>query len=158
MTMLVYHDSTVHDWWELHNYNANSNGAFSFPTRFGRKQDGLPRHKAALDALYGSPPNVFPFGRQYRWVDFDARRTESYRVRLDDAAVQEALALALPVAQLHRRIGKLELVSHEFLSADGALQATTFGDGTRVVANFADSPRESDTGNINALTWRVQTA
>lgn len=157
MTLLVYHDSAIHDWWEMHSYNAHASGAFNFPTRFGLKQAGLPRHKAALDALYGCPPNVFPFGRQYRWVDFDARRTESYRVRLEDAAVRDALAAALPVAHLHRRIGKLELVAHEFLSADGALQATIFGDGTRVVANLSAEVREAPDGLIPALTWRTST-
>ena len=42
---------------------------------FGRKVDGFAREKAAMDALYGSPPSVFPFGRQYTWVDKQARTT-----------------------------------------------------------------------------------
>jgi hypothetical protein len=158
MTMLVYHDSTVHDWWELHNYNANSDNRFNHVSRFGRKVDGLPRDKAALDALYGCPPNVFPFGRQYRWLpQVAARKTESYTVRFKDAAVQEALAVALPVTRLHRRIGKLELMAHEFLSDDGALQATTFADGTRVMANFADEPRAVQGGTIAAKSWSTFT-
>jgi hypothetical protein len=53
-------------------------------------------------------------------------------VCFEDAAVQEALIAALPVARLHRRIGKLELLSHAFLSEDGAAQATIFADGTYV--------------------------
>ena len=31
---------------------------------------------------------------------------------------------------------QLELVSHEFLTEDGGVQATTFADGTRVVMNL----------------------
>ena len=154
MTLLVYHDSIVHDWWELHGYNAHA--GWDHRSRFGRKVDGFPRDKAAMDALYGCPPNVFPFGRQYQWVDFEARTTRSYSVRFEDAAVQEALAAALPVARLHRRVGRLELVSHEFLSEDGAAQATAFADGTRVVANFADEDRGVDgVGRMAARSWRV---
>jgi hypothetical protein len=158
MTMLVYHDSTVHDWWELHNYNANSQGRFERVSRFGRKSDGYARQKAAMDALYGCPPNLFPFGRQYRWLDLAARKTESYSVHFEDAAVQEALAVALPVARLHGRIGMQELLSHEFLSEDGAVQATTFADGTRVIANFSDARRAIDgSAELGALSWRIET-
>lgn len=72
----------------------------------------------------------------------------------EDAAVQEALAAALPVTRLHRRIGKLELLSHEFLSEDGALQTTTFADSTRVTVNFADEPRIVDgIGLVGPKRW-----
>jgi hypothetical protein len=158
MTMLVYHDSTVHDWWELHNYNANSHGPFEHVSRFGRKSDGYARQKAAMDALYGCPPNLFPFGRQYRWLDLATRKTESYSVRFEDAAVQEALAAARPVARLHSQIGRLELLSHEFLTEDGAVQATTFAGGTRIMANFAETPRTvAGSAEIQALRWRIET-
>jgi hypothetical protein len=46
------------------------------------------------------------------------------------------------------------LLSHEFLSEDGAVQATTFADGTRVMANFADQPRAIDgMGEIGPKRW-----
>ncbi len=154
MTMLVYHDSMIHDWWEVHNYNAHAGFDHILPV--GRKVDGFPRDKAALDALYGCPPNVFPFGRQYQWVNIEKRITHSFTVAFEDAAVQEALAAALPVTRLHRRIGKLELLSHAFLSEDGAVQATTFSDGTRVTANFAAEPRKVDgIGEIAPKRWVV---
>jgi hypothetical protein len=152
MTSLVYHDMLIHDWWELHNYNAHA--GWDHVSVFGRKVDGFARQKAAMDALYGCPPNVFPFGRQYAWVDIEKRVTRSYAVRFDDPPVQEALAAALPVARLHRRIGMLELVAHEFLSEDGAAQAATYADGTRVIANFADTPR--DAGFLPPLSWRTE--
>ncbi|MEW6750432.1 MAG: hypothetical protein AB1505_05575 [Candidatus Latescibacterota bacterium] len=153
MTLLVYHDSLIHDWWEVHNYNAA--GGFAHASRWGRWCDGFAREKAAMDALYGCPPNVFPFGRQYRWVDRATHRTESYAVSLDDPAVQEALQAALPVARLHRHVGRQELLSHEFLSEDGSLQASVFADGTRVVANFATQAQElSGVGLLDGRSWR----
>lgn len=155
MTMLVYHDVMIHDWWELHNYNAHG-GGFKSRSRFGRRAEGYPRDKATMDALYGCPPNVFPFGRQYRWSDFAKRRTESFSVRFEDPAVQEALDIALPVAKLHSRIGKLEMLSHEFLTEDGAVQATVFSDGTRVIANFSDEAcYVKEVGRIEAKSWKV---
>lgn len=156
MTMLVYHDSAVHDWWELHNYNNTLYGQFQHASNLGNKEEGHPREKAAMDALYGCPPNVFAFGRQYYWVGFPERKTDSFTVSLDDTRVKEALAIALPVAQLHRRIGRLEMIAHEFLSADGAVQATTFADGTRVIANFAPEPREvPGHPTMAATSWRT---
>jgi hypothetical protein len=154
MTLLVYHDVIVHDWWELHNYNAA--GGFANTSRWGCQRDGAPHHKAAMDALYGCPPNVFPFGRQYRWVDRAACTTESYVVRLDDPPVQEALAAALPVARAHRRTGPQELLSHAFLSEDGAVQRTEFADGTRVFANFGDRAQVvSDVGRLDPVSWKA---
>ena len=109
-----------------------------------------------MDALYGCPPNVFPFGQQYRYIAGRGRETESYTVRFEDAAVQEALTAALPVSKLHRRIGKLEMLSHEILSEDGGVQATTFSDGTRVIANFSDESRTvKDVDKIEAKSWKV---
>ena len=66
MTMLVYHDSIIHDYWVLQSYNYNSGHKHS--SRFGRRNTGNPKDKAAMDALYGCPPNVFPFGQQYRYI------------------------------------------------------------------------------------------
>jgi hypothetical protein len=152
MTMLVYHDVLVHDWWELHNYNAA--GGFVATSRWGCQRDGAPRHKAAMDALYGCPPNVFPFGRQYRWVDRAACTTESYAVRLHDSPVQEALAAALPVARLHRRTAPQELLSHAFLTEDGAVQRTAFADGTVVFANFGDrAATVPQVGRLGPVCW-----
>ena len=150
MTMLVFHDSCIHDWWEVHNYNEHVGFPISeLPHDVGRTGCGLPRLKAAQDALSGCPPNVFTFGRQYFWTDFAKRQTASYVVSLEDAAVQEALAAALPVTRLHRRIGMCELVSLEFLSEDRLIQASAFSDGTRVVANL--SPRQQEAGRFGLL-------
>lgn len=143
MTMLVFHDSCIHDWWEVHNYNAHAGFPIvDLPHGLGRTGSGAPRLKAALDALHGCPPNLFPFGKQYGWTNIETRESFSYRVQLEDPEVQDAIRAALPVARLHKRIGMCELVSFELLSDDRLVQATSFADGTRVVANLSDRPQE----------------
>lgn len=158
MTMLVFHDSCIHDWWEVHNYNAHVGFPVThLPHGLGRTGSGLPRLKAALDALYGCPPNLFPFGRQYSWSNFARRESYSYAVRLEDEPVQEAIAAALPVAKLHKKIGMCELVCFELLSEDGLVQATRFSDGTRVVANLSDRPQEvPGCDRLSEHRWRVE--
>jgi hypothetical protein len=156
MTMLVLHDSCIQDWWEVHNYNAHGGFPLSgLPHGIGSTGCGRPELKAAIDALYGLPPNLFPFGKQYRWTNFEKRETASYLVRLKDEATQAALRAALPVSRLHKRIGMCELVSFEFISEDRAVQATTFSDGTRIVANLSEREAEAPgVGRLKAHSWR----
>ncbi|MFW6146133.1 MAG: hypothetical protein ACOC7R_02230 [Planctomycetota bacterium] len=157
MTMLVFHDSCIHDWWEVHNYNANPGFPIAdLPEGIARAGSGLPALKAAMDALYGCPPNVFPFGRQYGWVDKPGGRSYAFTMSLDDPGVAEALDCALPVTRLHKRIGTCELTTWESLSDDDTVQRTTFSDGTRVVANLSDEPREApDVGRMEGHTWET---
>lgn len=135
LTMLVYHDSLIHSWWEVHNYNSPWFGRTRAPAHF-EYGGGRPKLMAALDALMGCPPDVFPFGAQYGWTG-RGKETFLYQYRFEDHEVQLALREALPVAQLHRRIGMLEMVDFQILSDDGYVQVSTFADGTRVVANFS---------------------
>ena len=155
MTMLVFHDSTVHNWWELHTYNQTPFGGLT-SDGMGCVGSGHPEAKAAMDALYGCPPLVFPFGRQYGWADWATHRTFSFEVSLRDAEVRRALAAALPVARLHRRIGMCELLSFDFLSDDMLVQATRFSDGTRVIANFSGMERDTDLGLLPPCSWRAE--
>jgi len=156
MTMLVFHDSCIHDWWELHNYNAHPGfGLGELPHGIGTTGCGRPELKAAMDALYGCPPSVFPFGKQYGWVDIATRESYSYTVSLRDESVQAALRAALPVARLHKDTGMQEMVSFEFLSEDRAVQAATFSDGTRIVANISGHEAEApDVGKLPPHSWR----
>jgi hypothetical protein len=155
LTMLVLHDSCVHDWWELHNYNQQPGWPTQRAQRWGVTGTGGAAKKAAMDALYGCPPSVFPFGKQYSWVDVGTKRTFSYSIHLDDREVQRALAAALPVTRLHRRIGKLDLVSFDLLTEDGAVQQSVFADGTRILANISDRDRETgEDGPVAANSWR----
>jgi len=159
LTMLVYHDCCIQDWWELHNYNENpcwtAGATHTGAHTLGVACSGQPRRKAALDALYGLPPNVFPFGYQYGWKDRACGETFGFRMALDDPGVREALAAALPVARLHKDVGKLELTDFEFLSDDRFVQRTTFADGTRVVANLGPRAAHADgLGRVEADSWR----
>jgi hypothetical protein len=139
----------IHSWWELHNYNvpwrSKTRGLQNF--EYG---GGKPRLMAAMDALYGCPPDVFPFGAQY---GYSGRGTETYlyKYRFEDPEVQVALKEALPVAKLHKKIGKLEMVSFRFLSDDGCVQETTFSDGTKVVANFGKDVYSNEKGFDNIV-------
>lgn len=136
LTMLVYHDSLIHSWWEVHNYNSPWFGRTRSTSPWFEYGGGRPALMAALDALMGCPPDVFPFGAQYGWTGRGAE-TFLYRYRFEDPEVQIALRQALPVAQLHRRIGCQEMVHFRFLSEDGYVQESAFADGTRVVVNFS---------------------
>lgn len=147
LTMLVYHDCCVHDWWEVHNYNANpcwnlASGR-THTTALGRAGSGEPRLKAAIDALNGLPPNVFPFGLQYGWVDRPGGKTYPFRMDIEDPAVEEALRAALPVTKLHRRIGKLAMTGFGFVNDHPLLQRTTFADGTQITANLGRASLEA---------------
>ena len=155
LTSLVYHDSMIHSWWEVHSYNNHRFGRVkpNAPYEYG---GGRPRIQAAMDALYGSPPDVFPFGSQYMWTG-KGNETFAYKFRFEDADVQHALREALPVAKLHEKIGKLEMISHRFLSEDGNVQETIFSDGTRIVANFSGEQRGGIPGidPLQAESWIV---
>ena len=136
LTMLVYHDSMLHTWWEVHNYNSHYFGNTWGGGTHYQYGGGRARLMSAMDALYGCVPDVFPFGAQYGWESADSKNTVPYRFRLEDVEVQHALKLAKPVAELHRRIGMQEMLSFEFLTNDGYVQKTVFADGTEVYANF----------------------
>lgn len=154
MTMLVLHDSAIHNWWEIHVYNDLS-AHYSGKRREEHGGSGQSAKRAAMDALYGCPPLVFPFGRQYGWVKDVWGPTFSYEVDIDEPAVQQALAAALPVTRLHRRIGMCEMTGFELVTPDAAVQSSTFSDGTRIVANISDEPRNTQAfGEIGANTWK----
>jgi hypothetical protein len=136
LTMLVYHDSMIHSWWEIHSYNNPWRGRTTMLDNLFEYGGGRPKLMATLDALMGCPPDVFPFGAQYGYAG-RGKETFLYKYRFEDPEVQIALREALPVARLHQRIGKQEMVHFKLLSQDGYVQETAFADGTRVVANFS---------------------
>ena len=152
LTMLVYHDSMLHAWWEVHNYNSRFFGRDLGKYQYG---GGKTRLMAAMDALYGGMPDVFPFGAQYGWTG-NGSESFLYKFRFEDPETQLALREALPVAKLHERIGMLEMTDFEFLTDDGYVQKTVFADGTTVYANF--SPREryiEGVGGLQGESWLV---
>ncbi len=155
LTALVYHDSIMHTWWEVHNYNNPHFFREGEPAGYYQYGGGRPRLMAAMDALMGTPPDVMPCGAQYAWT---GRGSETclFTMHVEDEAVQEALKAALPVARLHRRIGPLAMVDFAFLSEDGCLQQTLFEDGTRVTANFDGKRRTLPDGTeMEGESWRA---
>ncbi|MBI4024309.1 MAG: hypothetical protein HY360_04965 [Verrucomicrobia bacterium] len=157
MTMLVYHDSAFHVWWEVDNYNNpehRSQGGRGWQRRFAMG-GGFPQPQAAMDALMGTPPDIFPFGMQYNYVPHNHPQFYLYKFRLEDAAVLEAIECAKPVMALHRRIGKLEMIAHKLHRPDGAIQEAIFADGTRVIANFANVALEAPgAGRMAPESWK----
>jgi hypothetical protein len=74
------------------------------------------------NALYGTPP-MFMFNRQI-WEANKDRFVKSYQT-------------AAPVA---RATGYSQMLSHEWLTPDHAVQRTRFANGVVVTANFGDAP------------------
>ncbi len=156
MTMLVLHDSCIQDWWEMYNYNAHGDRGKPTDVGVGLVYGGQAEKKAAMDALYGLPPNLFPFGKQYGWKNVETRESYSYLVRLQDPEVQRAIRAALPVARLHKRIGMQEMIDFQAVTDDFAVQTSVFADGTRIVANLSDEDRETRRfGLIKANSWKA---
>ncbi len=159
MTMLVYHDCAYQTWWEVDNYNNpehRAQGERGFSRRYWAG-GGFPQLQAAIDALMGTPPDIFPFGLQYAFVPHNEPELYKYRMRFEDPRVQEAIACAKPVMALNARIGMLEMTEHRLHTPDGAVQETVFADGTRVIANFANVALEAPgVGLLAPESWMVR--
>ena len=158
MTMLVYHDSAYHTWWEIDNYNNPEHlcqYARGYSTRFPWG-GGSPRRQSAMDALMGTPPDIYPFGTMWNLIPH-TRNVYFYKYRLEDDRVQEAIPYVRRVMDLNARIGKLEMTEHRLHTGEGAVQETVFSDGTRIVANFANVALEAPgIGWVPAESWVEQ--
>lgn len=119
---LVFHDCVVSTW-----YWGDSTGHLQeVAPELGTKQD-------AFNVLYGTVPLYWvnkPYS--YRWDEPEtrARLLESYR----------------NTCKLHEKIAFEEMLSHEFVTEDRAVQKTVFGDGTEVWVNFGQKPWTLQTG------------
>ena len=155
MTMLVYHDCAYHTWWEVDNYN-NPEHLSQYGRGYWQRLPwggGTPTRQAAVDAIMGTPPDIFPFGMQWNFVPH-TKNLYYYKPVFEDVIVQEAINCAKPVMALNKKIGKLEMVEHRLHRPDGAVQETVFSDGTRVVANFANVLLESPgIGLLKPQSW-----
>jgi hypothetical protein len=91
------------------------------------------------NALYGTPP-MFMFNRQV-WTANKDRFVKSY---------QTATAVA-------RAAGYSEMLSHEWLTPDHAIQRTRFANGVVVTANFGDIPWSPPGGQtLPSLDCRIE--
>ncbi|HOX39799.1 MAG TPA: glycoside hydrolase [Candidatus Brocadiia bacterium] len=109
---LVFHDCIVSTW-----YWGDSNDFLL---------DAAPEitaKKNAYNILYGTIPMMWA-DSQGAWKKNRDTFLTSYR----------------NTCKLHEAIAGAEMVSHEFLSEDHALQRTVFSDGTEAIVNFGDSP------------------
>jgi hypothetical protein len=91
------------------------------------------------NALYGTPP-MFMFDRRV-WAANKDRFVKSY---------QTATVVA-------RATGYSQMLSHEWLTPDHAVQRTRFANGVVVTANFGDAPRSPPGGkSLASLECRIE--
>ena len=156
LTSIIYHDSAMHVWWECDSYNnPHHQTQGRRDTHAAPSGGGKPLDQSLLDALQGTPPNVFVCGRMYRpadGVDFSTG-SEYYDITFENETTQLALELAKPVADLHRRIGAQQMVGYEVLTQDGRVQRTIFKDGTVVTVNFGDAVWHDGILTLAGKTW-----
>jgi hypothetical protein len=95
---------------------------------YNNKLPALWDRRDLWNALYGTPP-MFMFDRN-RWESNRARFAKSY-------------AASVPIA---RATGYVEMLSHEWLTADHAVQRTRFANGVTVTANFGNAPWKQPNG------------
>ena len=106
---------------------------------YNNKLPALWGRRDLFNALYGTPP-MFMFNREI-WEKHRERFVESYRT-------------ATPVA---RATGYVEMLSHEWLTADHAVQRTRFAGGVTVTANFGEQPYTLPDGTVlGPLSHRVE--
>ena len=91
------------------------------------------------NALYGTPP-MFMFNRQV-WTANKDRFVKSYQTATEVA----------------RATGYSQMLSHEWLTPDHAIQRTRFANGVAVTANFGDAPWSPPGGkSLPSLECRVE--
>lgn len=106
---------------------------------YNNKLPSLWDRRDLFNALYGTPP-MFMFNRKI-WKENRDRFVQSYRT-------------ATPVA---RATGYVEMLSHRWLTADHAVQETTFANGVAVTVNFGQKPyRLADGTTLGPLEHRVK--
>ena len=106
---------------------------------YNNKLPALWLRRDLFNALYGTPP-MFMFNREI-WEKNRERFVESYKT-------------ATPVA---RATGYAEMLSHQWLTADHAVQQTRFANGVVVTVNFGDQPHRLPDGTVIApLAHRVE--
>ncbi len=110
---LVFHDCAVSTW-----YWGDATGwLYELDPTIVDKQD-------ALNVLYGTVPLMWAGSSDRYFPDHKERFLQSYR----------------NTCKLHEQIGYDEMLSHEFVTEDRAVQRTRFSSGVTVTVNFGDAP------------------
>ncbi len=106
---------------------------------YNNKVPSVWARRDAFNVLYGTPP-MFMFERA-TWQRDKPRFVQSYR----------------DICPLVRKLSLDQMVSHEFLSSDHAVQRTRWKSGTEVIVNFGSAPHTlSDKRTIAPLKWLVK--
>ena len=120
---LVFHDCIVSTWY----WGDSSEFLLQAAPEATPKKD-------AFNILYGTIP-MFWANREGGWRADRELCLRSYR----------------NTCKLHEVIAGTEMLSHEFVTRDRAVQRTRFSDGTEVVVNFGASPFEAKLGRRKYL-------
>lgn len=111
---LVFHDSVVTTWY----WGDSSGYAIEVAPELSDAKD-------LYNILHGTPPLFWLNETGYGWDRHRERMLLSYR----------------RTSALHERIGFDEMLSHEYLTPDRAVQRTRFAGGAECVVNFSATPR-----------------
>ncbi len=112
---LVFHDCVVSTWY----WGDSSDFLLEAAPEITSKKD-------AFNVLYGTIPLLWA-NKEGSW----------------DNAREVFLRTYRNTCKLHELTAAKELLSHEFVTADRAVQRTRFADGTEVVVNFGERPYEA---------------
>jgi len=112
---LVFHDCIVSTWY----WGDSSDFLLEAAPEVAAKKD-------AFNVLYGTMPMMWA-NREGSWQKSREVFLQTYR----------------KTCKLHEVIAASEMLSHEFLTPDRAVQRTRFSDGTQAVVNFGDKPYEA---------------
>lgn len=140
---LVYHDSIMTNWHESSSYMSIIGGTFE--------------EKFLQDILYNHPPLIC---LDEGWTQANRGIQKQHVARsiktiINDAEIQRRAKKSFEVASLHKRLGLLEMVDHQFLSEDGSVQKTTFENGVEILVNFSEKDFKVKTLTIPAKSWRL---
>ncbi len=120
---LVFHDCVVSTW-----YWGDSNDFLL------KAAPEVTAKKDAFNILYGTIP-MFWANEEGSWRLARDVFLQSYR----------------NTCKLHEVIAGTELMSHEFITADRAVQRSRFSDGTEAVVNFGEKPQEVELSGVKYL-------
>ncbi|MBV9850521.1 MAG: carbohydrate binding domain-containing protein [Armatimonadetes bacterium] len=93
-----------------------------------------------FNILYGTPP-MFMFDKA-AWEKDKPRFVQSYR----------------NICPLVRREGYDEMLAHDFLTPDHAVQRTRWRSGTQIIVNFGTTPYHFAGGTVKPMGWLVSRA
>ncbi|MBV9868036.1 MAG: carbohydrate binding domain-containing protein [Abitibacteriaceae bacterium] len=106
---------------------------------YNNKAPEVWQRRDLFNIIYGTPP-MFMFDKA-TWEKDKAHFVKSYQ----------------DICPLVRRLGYSEMLSHEFLTPDHAVQRTRWNNGTQITVNFGDTPYKLPDGTaLQPLQWSIK--